>query len=25
MIERFELFEPWWGWLRDFQATGTGQ
>jgi hypothetical protein len=24
MIERFELFEPWWGWLRDFQADGDG-
>src|SRR5260370_9366910 len=24
MIERFDLFESWWGWLREFRADGTG-
>jgi hypothetical protein len=24
MIERFESFESWWGWLRDFEADGEG-
>ncbi len=23
-IERFDLFESWWGWLREFQADGAG-
>ncbi len=24
MIERFDLFESWWGWLREFRADGAG-
>jgi hypothetical protein len=23
-IERFDLFESWWGWLREFQADAAG-
>jgi uncharacterized protein YndB with AHSA1/START domain len=24
MIEQFDLFESWWGWLREFRADGAG-
>jgi hypothetical protein len=24
MIERFDLFESWWGWLREFRADAAG-
>jgi hypothetical protein len=24
VIERFDQFESWWGWLREFQADGAG-